>query len=701
MKVEYLEDIENANHPQVLYWFWTPDMIEEGTYIEELENIYETMSFDLLFMTSRDGLSFFDYDQVVKPFRETVKRAHELNIKIGLQLWRNPEAATIEDALALVVEGEETLDDDGFLEYEAESVGHRDQESLKSEIFKVVIFQKISEGTYKEGSLIDVTDQCEVLDSDLSRIRLALNIGSKYAGYTAYLLTAHYHRSPDLFSDCSINSFRKAIDTYSEVPFDGIGLDEFKSMPIAPPWVAMWHPFRSRLYGASFDEYFQKETGLSLVDTIIKMRYVAKGDEVSRIKSINYYFDLLKDGPIRVENFVNDYAKEVYGEDTFIGLHNTYHNKLTNDEIWETGCMWWDLPRDYGHTDEDIAYPIRMGIACSHPKSVLYDMYYTEGEKMPIYKKAIKDARYNNRIHYHAYNDRRPNRFDMKNKNFSDTITEIERKVKLLNHFDGPHPELDLLIVFGRPALANWYPNHEHRNEYDINGGLFIIEKSQALWDAGIMCALVPSNKIEQGTLKIRGDNKIDYNGHVFDSILYLYPEYSKKSTLDFLETCSLTDNLLLIEGQATCDFDGSDCSEQFKRIAKNADLIDFSVEAVLEKGVAKNALENGCRLEDGSVILTDLPSIIHNKARSFELIIGKDNYSGKYIGAMAIKVDEQGALTKFVAGGFKELCRNNEVILSLSSESDIVVTRIDGDLDIKVIGLSDTIKVEVVNDYE
>lgn len=698
MDVKYVNGVNNSNHPGILYWFWTPDMIEDKTYIAELEDICKTLPFDLLFLTSRDGLSFFDYDEVVVPFKETVERAHELGVKIGLQLWRNAEAVEVEDSLALIVEGEDVLDDDGILEYEAYTQGHREQESLKSEIFKVVLFKKVGQGLYEEGSLIDITQQCEVIWSNEKRIKIKIDEGSKYAGYTAYILTAHYHRSPDLFSQFSIDSFNDAINRYAEIPFDGIGLDEFKSMPISPPFQAMWKPFRSRLYGKAFGRQFIEKTGMDLKQAILEMRYVPQNNENVRMKAINYYFDVLKDGPIIVENFVNDYAKEVYGEHIFIGLHNTYHNKLTNDEIWETGCMWWDLPREYGQTDENISFPVRMGIACSHPKPIVYDMYYTEGETYPIYEKAILDARYNNRIHYHAYNDRRPNRFNMKNEEFSQTISKIEEKIRLLNGFNGPLPKLDLLVVFGRPALANWYPNYENRNEYDINGGLFTLEKCQALWDAGIMCGLVPSNKIEQGQLLINDQNKIEYNGHIFDSMIYLSPEYSKQSTLDFLEDCSNTDNTVMIEGKANYDFEGNDCSGQFNRIAQKAEIIEFSVDKVLSSGIKTNDIKQGCMLEDGSVIMTDLNSVLNDKPLKFEIELNNHIYEGSYIGTMAIKVDENGDIVKFVCGGFKELYRNGQAILSLSKNTDIMVNIVDGKSDIILNGNENDVKIVLLD---
>ncbi|QUI24623.1 hypothetical protein HZI73_20955 [Vallitalea pronyensis] len=697
MKIKYVKEIGNSNHPEILYWFWTPDMIKNKTYIQELEQICKTMPFDLLFLTSRDGLSFFDYDDVVVPFKETVERAHELGVKIGLQLWRNAEAVGMDDALALIVEGEALLDDDGMLEYEAHTRGHRNQESLKSELFSVVLFEKVGAGFYAEDSLMDITQQCQVLYSDEERIKIKIDEGVKYARYTAYILTAHYHRSPDLFSQFSINSFNDAINRYAEIPFDGIGLDEFKSMPITPPFQAMWKPFRERLYGKAFAERFYDKTGMDLKQAIFEMRYVPENHKGMRIKAINYYFDVLKEGPIMVENFVYEYAKKVYGKDIFIGLHNTYHNKLTNDEIWETGCMWWDLPREYGQTDENMSYPVRMGIACSHPKPIVYDMYYTEGRPYPIYEKAMIDARYNNRIHYHAYNDRRENRFNMKNEQFSKTITKIEQKIRLLNGFNGPLPKLDLLVVFGRPALANWYPHNEYRNAYDINGGLFILEKCQALWDAGVMCGLVPSDKIEKGQLRINSEKQIEYNGHVFDSILFLNPEYAKQSTLDFLEDCTHTDSTVMIDGKANYDFEGKSCSRQFSRIAQKAELIEFSVDKVLSKGIKTNPIKQGCMLEDGSVVMTDLTSILTNKPLTFKIKINHHVYEGRYIGVMAIKVDEKGNIVKFVCGGFKELHRDRQVIISVSKNTDIMINAFDKEANIILKGEENHVSIELL----
>jgi hypothetical protein len=90
----------------------------------------------------------------------------------------------------------------------------------------------------------------------------------------------------------------------------------------------------------------------------------------------------LRHFPLEVEKKVYDYSKKVFGDDIYVLCHNTFHNDLENDEIWHTACNWWDIPRDFGHTDENIGFPVRWGImlACKHP--LMLDMYYSkESEK--------------------------------------------------------------------------------------------------------------------------------------------------------------------------------------------------------------------------------------------------------------------------------------------------------------------------------
>lgn len=62
--------------------------------------------------------------------------------------------------------------------------------------------------------------------------------------------------------------------------------------------------------------------------------YAPEGQESVRIRAINQYFSLMRQGPRRIERIFSEYVRHFCGENAFLGLHNTFHNQLQNDEIW-------------------------------------------------------------------------------------------------------------------------------------------------------------------------------------------------------------------------------------------------------------------------------------------------------------------------------------------------------------------------------
>jgi hypothetical protein len=253
----------------------------------------------------------------------------------------------------------------------------------------------------------------------------------------------------------------------------------------------------------------------------------------------------------------------------------------------------------------------------------------------------------------------------------------VERKIRLLNRFDPAAPRLPLLVVFGMPALLNWYPDASARNGYDLNGSLHIEEKVQAIWDAGYRCAVVPSDLIDNGSLKLDQKNRPVLNGHTFQAVIYLYPQYAKRSTLAFLDDYTRRGGALMLEGSATRDFDGSPVDEIFAQIAAHARAKQFSVDQIAELGVEKSPFqETGGELEDGSVILTDLNSLETSQPKTFSVAVNGHQFNGAYSGVFALKAAADGRILKLACGGCASLSRDGREILRLDHATDFLLTR-------------------------
>lgn len=671
----HFKSIKNSNHPQIAYWFLTPEILFNEKYLQDLDSIVNNSLFDFIFLDAREGCSFNDIEKMHPALEKIVNQAHRRNIKVGFRTGLaslNPVPEEITERF--IMEGEVTLDNSGQGSCSMNSEFIRARSSYKKSIFKVFVFKKTDEGFYDPATLMEISDyDFSVRDET---VKVSISAGKEFSGYSAYVMTEFHYRSLSNHSQEAVNQAIKLIDSYSDIPFDGIMLDECGNPGIIPPWKMKFRfgNYRNRSYSLPLARELEVRTGEPACLTLFNMRYAPEGKPETRIKAINTYMDLMREGPMHIENVVYKRAKEVYGPDCFIGAHNTFHNSLINDEIWATGLKWWSIPREYGFTDEETPLPTQIGISMSYPKNVMYNMYYNYNIKKFV-TKTLTGLRYGIRTFYHAFNDKNWG-ISLEKPEALNEINPVENCARLLNRFNPSLPEIKLLVIFGNEALQNWYPEKSVRGSYDINSKLGIEEKAVKIWNAGYMNALVPTDLINEGKLKLDGENKPVMYGHKFDAIIFLYPQYSKEPVLKFLEDYVNTGGKLMIEGSATHDFEGKDISSRMKNILTKSTTIRFSISGISKLGIVKNAIANGCKNEDGSFVFTDIQSLRNKKATSFSINVNNDNYSAEYEGLAAIAIDPQKGLQKFACAGFKELRKNGQVILSIERQADIFIEK-------------------------
>jgi hypothetical protein len=251
------------------------------------------------------------------------------------------------------------------------------------------------------------------------------------------------------------------------------------------------------------------------------------------------------------------------------------------------------------------------------------------------------------------------------------------------------------------PALINWFPDYDARSAWDIHGKLGIQPKATAIWQAGYPCALLPSDFIDNGEITFDAVGCPMIHGHRFDCMIYLYPQYAKGPTLDFLDRFTRHGGKLMLEGDATYDFDGRDIGARFKEIFARATVHGFDVQQIGRLGAQANPLDGGAFMEDGSVVFTDLTSWQTKQAKSFAVMMAGHEFSGSFIGVCALKVDPIGNVEKFACGGFSELLRDGDPIFSLGHPTDAVITRnSDGSFHAVIVGSSST-KLKVHTKHE
>lgn len=645
--------------PNPLLWTFESYDLKNKNYLKDLEFIKNNMSVNQITISVRNGVQLQNLQQCHGVMKELVERAHELGLKVSLHftdskgfynaIFQTNNIAAVDQvelfpipdpdkAASLVNDIELITDEEGFAAYTyTPQWGRKKIMPIYSEILKAYSFEKTAEGFYKAGTLVDVSDKIIITESRTHKTSFEINLGKQNKNKNVFVLFAQYFNYPSVAD--AWDGFKKMFDAYSDIPLDGIQLDEYGYILLNSSEICSGTEpaFRGRHYSKGMEKYYREKLGLELACVLFDMRYAPENNEKIRIKAINTYFETLRVFPLEIEKKAYNYAKKLFGKNAYINCHNTFHNSLEGDEIWRTACNWWDIPRDYGHTDENIGFPVRWGVMLSCNNPIMFDMFYAKDSSCH-YKHIIEGAPYNCREFHHAFNDFYWG-LDFRDKDFLKNIRHLDETISTLNDFQTVYPKMDLLVIYGAAAQNNWYPNYNARSIWDIDGTLHIQEKCDAMWNSGYRCALVPDYTIEDGRVSIK-ENKICFNGYEFSHCLFLYPKYAKKGTYEFLNNADNNGVKVAVVGECGIDFNG-------EKVSLTAPLFNSFDLSILEKiGCKKSAIDNGCIYTDGSFSLVS-DSLLTNKPTKFDFDLDGKKIRGKHTGLLAYRENKTAFATE------------------------------------------------------
>lgn len=699
MIVETIDKFENINNPIVLYWFWDENTLLGKKYLSDLDSIVEKSPFDLIYLTARNGVDFYDYDRMHPIFSELVDEAHRKGVKIGLQLWDSDNEITFAKSVRLLSESEAELDVKGRAVVKMYAKHVRDNSInrhsrvgiTKTEVFKAWAFKKDKSDSFISETLKDITPNVRINKFGKEYSEFIIDCGPEFSGYYIYILTQNFYNWNDTYGGYVSDNIQRAFNKYSDIPFDATALDEYTHIRITPPWNIGNEYFTERIYSPAMDSLYNKIYNSSMSDSFLSMRYKEDGNSENQIRCINRYMDIMRYGPLKVEKDFYRLSKEYFGEETFIGVHNTFHNALLGDEIWQTGGNWWTVPRDYGHTDENSIKPTQMGIAQGCKMNVLYNMYYHENVDS-ILKKSATDLAYGIRTHYHAYNDSQSWGVKLESPEFLDKVCNVENAAVLLNHFNPSLPQMDALFVFCIEALQNSCMEQEHRTKYMLNGNVNPEKIVNSLWEKGYRISLISSDAFTADRVKILSDSKLSYNGHIYKDVVLMYPEFIKKQSLELFTEYVRNGGKLLVFGNGTYNFDAEKISDKISCMGKCLSN-EFELEMALkdEDILPDNLYGTYSYNEDGSYVQTFYPELVNKEDVSFNFELKSSKVTGKCRGMIALDIDDSAEVLKLAAVGLTELSINGNMLLKLSSPSDIFYVNDDKNHSIK---LQDNIKI-------
>lgn len=640
--------------PTPLFWFFDKDCVRGDRWRDDISDLGRDSDVDLLIVSGHDGVQFEYPDVYHDLLAAVVSHAHSLGIGIALHLNPSPgffnantfggpvpevdqsEIFHISDpaaASAIVSDYETVLDRDGKASITHSAKWARPKLApLYCRILRAYAFMKDSDGFYRPGTLIDVTSRVKVVDNRTKSLTAEADCGRECAGMTLFIMVAQYYNYTQVFGNSQSEIFCRVMDGYADIPLDGIALDEFGYLYL--DCRGDQPPFRGRLYSPGMKKYFAERLDTDIDRLLFDMRYAPSDDDSVRIRAINTYFRELRKPPAENERLVYEHAKKLFGDDIYFGTHATFHNELDNDEIWHTGCCWWDIPTTCGHTDENIGMPVRMGVMLSRGKPFLLDMFYSK-DASAHYRHIAEGAPFGCFELHHALNDHLWGQ-DFTESDFLVKMRRFDRAVSVVRDFVDDYPRLDLAVIFGSSAQMNWYPDEGARNHWDINGGLWIRQICDEIWSAGYRCALIPDYTISDGRMTFE-NGRLCFGGYRFEKVLFLYPEYADRCVCGFLERARLGGVSVAAVGTADRYFDGG---KMFFDIPRED---SFDISLLDRLGCVRSGISDGCVLRDGSFSMVTAGGISDGEETAFDFMSGGRRFSGVCTGVLTYR-DSQGA---------------------------------------------------------
>lgn len=666
--------------PSIIYWKWDPSILEPGVLEAKAKDLLSRSSFDQIFIGVHWMNRPVNDPELVAKIEECCRLVQSSGRKMMLELdIRNEYAGFIKefpkDCIYAFSYEETSLNDQGeaVIEVENQMAYHYFEPSGFRGIERIL------------GSWCFETSGGEIIPASRENVlpltsfevgdettKITIKAGRGNAHKQVLVLPAFRQAIPDLFSPNLYVFYQELFDELAHIPLNGVGVDEWGvdvMIKLSDGEVVNDH----LTYSDSFAAKYHHLTGRSLQDDLILGKYFIQGDQTKSYEFVNDYSQVMRNTMVENETWFYNKGKEVYGPDAFIGAHPTWWGSASKLylEVLKNGLDWWEVPRDYAQTDEVIIYPIRFALARKWGGSVWYNMWYSLGTRRleTYFSESWRNIRYGGRTHYHGYEC--PNEdvvLPLNGEGMLEQIEETEEGIRRIRAFQKSTPDSRILVVFGMEAVSNWMLNQPGAVRWTCSSPRLdrVLEMTQAIFEAGYLCDLVPSSEIANGSVRLE-DGKLRYGSHHdYDALIFLFPEFVSESVWEFLKSYRAQGGKLAGVGSLTRLNGGRDVGAEFGawqsglatwwKDVEEVQGVSLLVETLKKWQITGNAFEHGCVYKDGSVIFTaDGDRNIGNSLKVREFIHGHlVEFQGEDY--LALELDETGRVKRYVSGKCKVL---------------------------------------------
>lgn len=606
-------------NPSIIYWKWDDSHLD-GRYLDEIEDICKRSCFSHIYVTTHwcnyGTASATMHDIIAK----AVEKVHGLGRKFIFEIDARAEKKyfleRFPERLGFLYTREIKLDESGKASYLLNIVQEEQCELFfASNHYSAEVVDARS--YFKEKDLIDENSVtaasaiCKRINNKQVEVCVSAEKG---ANRYAYVAVCSYVNFPDFSSRNFYKFFTDLIERYSDIPLDGVALDEF-SLPVHPDFNFTNRTYndwdRCRLYGVSMSKAYEKKYNSKFFDDVFDSYYLPP-DNKKRISAINRYFEFIRSMVTEYETMVYDLTKKYFGKDAFVGVHPTWFaiEEVDNTpEVWKNGIDWWDVKRDYGFTDEIMLYPVRTGLAHKASANIFYNMWYSEAtlDYRTFFPEMWRNVRYGGRtisLSYECIYEKHL-LVQLREPGILEQISDIEQEISLIDKEQTAPVRSDILIVTGIEAACNILANMVANSYWDTERGNFkdSFKLARDVFNLGYNCDLVGNYEIYNGNIYINDRGYVQYGNQEYKFIIFHALQFSKKILEEFVKKVKQSKTGCIVIGKTERDFDGDALNIPYDYIVQPQarDLIPL-----FEKyGARTNTVPNGCILQDGSIIFT------------------------------------------------------------------------------------------------
>lgn len=607
----------------VMYWKWDDETLC-ADLLGKVNDLCDRFDLGSVFI----GLHWIHHRFVDAQVQNALKLCadafHARGVRVISEACPRNEAATFFDehpeAVAYFTTATEiSLDEKGYGEADVKTatVAHywRTIEHVGAKMLCAFVINKTETGGYVGGAVradasVDMTSTGE-----MSHIRV--NGGEAMAGKCAVVFIGIPQSIPDLAADNFAQFYAYLLETARKAGVDGVMSDEWgydvvlqTEMSVERQELFMEHLTYSDCFAARYASVCNRD----LKEDLLRLFYTEEGHRDLSIRCVNAYHATFR--CIMRDNDETMYAicKKVLGPDAFYGVHPTWwgNDYPQNFEGFKNALYWWEAKRDIAQFDEIVIMPIRTAIAHKWGGNTWYNMWYSMGTRdiRTYYRDTWNNVRFGGRTHYLGYEC--PNEsvvLELKPQGLLESIEQMDAEVRMIDPVQNAMPDCRVLVLFGMQNALNWYYNDPSCPPwYPEHKVLTPVLRCADTIFRQTLCDLVPTTEIENGSLFVDG-GKVRYGTQTYDALVVLAPDSMNAACYAFLDKVDPT--RLIVAGEAHEFDDGTPLSAQCQAVLERGirlpslDCAEDIKRILKEWKISDNRWENGCVLQDGSLIFT------------------------------------------------------------------------------------------------